>query len=103
DICSLHRNHHNLAGACFAAGKHVCIEKPLGLTMRAARAILNAAEAAGKVLCVAENYRRDPRERCIHWLLKNGRIGDLRMVFWLEVGEGLGKWGWRDMKSEAGG
>jgi predicted dehydrogenase len=40
DICSVHRNHHTLAIPCFEAGKHVTIEKPLALTLKAGRQML---------------------------------------------------------------
>lgn len=82
---------------------HVIIEKPLGITMRACKLILSVAEQNGKILSVAENYRLDRTQHAIRWALCQGRIGELRMFFWVEVGEGLGKWGWRNFKMDAGG
>jgi len=102
DICTDHRSHHDVAGACLQAGKHVTIEKPLGITMRAAHAILRA-QKPGLVLQVAENYRREPHERAINWAVKQGMIGKPRMLYWTDVGERLWLWGWRDDKSIAGG
>jgi predicted dehydrogenase len=95
--------HHTLAVPALEAGLHVIIEKPLGITMRACKLILNTAEQNGKILSVAENYRLDRTQRAIRWALRQGRIGELRMFFWVEVGEGLGKWGWRNFKMDAGG
>lgn len=63
DICTLHSEHHTLAKRCLAAGKHVHVEKPLGITMRASKQIMDAALAAQRVLAVGENYRRAPGER----------------------------------------
>jgi len=103
DICTLHRAHHTTAVPCLEADKHVIIEKPMAITMRACRVMLNAAEKSGKVLSVAENYRLSPHERARRWAIQQGRIGDLRMIFWIDVGEGLGKWGWRNFKADAGG
>ena len=103
DICSVHSNHHSLAVPCLAAGKHVTIEKPLGITMRAARQIVEAAKKAGRVLQTAENYRRDPDNRAVRWAIAEGRIGKPRMIFWIEVSERLAPWGWRDDKAVAGG
>lgn len=103
DICSLHNAHHTLAVPAFEAGLHVIIEKPLGVTMRACKMMLEAAEKAGKVFSVAENYRLDRSQRARRWTVQQGRIGEPRMFFWIEVGESLGKWGWRNFKMDAGG
>lgn len=103
DISSVHRSHHTLATPCLEAGKYVTIEKPLAITMRAGKAIIDAAQKAGVVLQVAENYRRSPDERAINWALRQGRIGKLRMIYWIDVGERLWYWDWRDHKDQAGG
>ncbi|HET6452891.1 MAG TPA: Gfo/Idh/MocA family oxidoreductase [Armatimonadota bacterium] len=103
DLALVHRIHHSVAVPCLKAGKHVTIEKPLGLTMRACRAIIDAAKRHKRVLQVAENYRRSPQERAINWAIREGMIGDLRMIFWLDVGERLWHWGWRDDVEQAGG
>ena len=103
DLALVHRIHHSVAVPCLKAGKHVTIEKPLGLTMRACRAIIDAAKRHKRVLQVAENYRRSPQERAINWAIREGMIGDLRMIFWLDVGERLWYWGWRDDVEQAGG
>ena len=102
DICTLHSEHHTLAVTCLEAGKDVLIEKPLGITMRAGRMILDAAIRAKRVLAVAENYRRSPQERAKNWAIRQGRIGMPRTFYWQDVGEGLGKWGWRNFKLDAG-
>lgn len=48
---------------CLEEGKHVTIEKPLAITLRAGRRILEAAVDNRCQLAVAENYRRSPGER----------------------------------------
>lgn len=103
DICSLHRNHHTLAIPCLEAKKHVIIEKPLGITMRTCRLMIEAAQKNNCVFAVAENYRRSPAERATNWAIRKGMIGDIRMFFWQDAGEGLGKWSWRNFKDQAGG
>ncbi|UCH36266.1 MAG: Gfo/Idh/MocA family oxidoreductase [Armatimonadota bacterium] len=103
DISTVHRAHHTVAIPCFEAGKHVTIEKPLALTMRAGKLMLDAAGKAGTVFQVAENYRRSPDYRAINWAIKSGRIGKLRMMFWIDVGERRWYWTWREHRSEAGG
>lgn len=102
DICSFHSAHHDLACACLEAGKHVIIEKPLGITMKACRLIVETAKNKDRILAVAENYRRSPGQRAINWALKKGMIGKPRMLFYIDVGEALGPWGWRDHKNVAG-
>jgi len=102
-IGSLHSAHHTLAVPCLEAGKHVIIEKPLAITMRTCRMITDAADRSGKVLAVAENYRRSPAHRAVNWALRQGMIGKVRLFLWQDVGERLGTWGWRDFKAQAGG
>lgn len=103
DISVVHRLHHTVAIPCIEAGKHVTIEKPLAMTLRTGRMIMDAAEKAGVKLQVAENYRRAPGERAFNWAIKSGRIGELRQIYWIDVGERLWYWGWRDRVEEAGG
>ena len=102
DICALHSQHHIIAVSCLEAGKHVMIEKPLAITLRAGRKILDAALDNRRLLAVAENYRRSPQERARAWAVADGRIGRPRTFYWQDAGEGLGKWGWRNFKRDAG-
>lgn len=103
DLALPHRSHHTVAVQCLRAGKHMTIEKPLGITMRACHAIIEEAQKQRLILQVAENYRRAPHERAINWAIKQGMIGELRMIFWIDVGERLFHWGWRDDVNVAGG
>jgi len=103
DLSPVHRDHHRLAVPALQAGKHVIIEKPLAITMRAGKLILDAADASGNVLAVAENYRRSPENRAIKWAIDSGRIGPVRMIFWIDLGERLWYWTWREHKDQAGG
>jgi predicted dehydrogenase len=103
DICVPHNLHHKLAPECLENGLHVIIEKPLGITMRAARNIIETAEKRGKVLAVAENWRRTPENRTIAWAIRQGLIGEPRMIMWLDSYWGPHLWGWREDKFAAGG
>ena len=67
--------HAGLGVAALRAGLHVLCEKPLALTVRQGRALIEAAEAAGRTLAVAENYRRDPINRLAKALIEAGAIG----------------------------
>ncbi len=103
DICTEHRSHHIVALPCLEAGKHVIVEKPLGITMRACRSMIDAADDSNVILAVAENYRRSSENRAIHWATTTGKIGEPRMIFWQQFSYGLGSWGWRHDKMRAGG
>jgi predicted dehydrogenase len=103
DLSLVHRVHHSVAVQCIQAGKHVTAEKPLAITLRAGKLIMDSANKSGKVFQVAENYRKAPVERAFNWLLKQGRIGNTRMVFWVDVTERLWHWGWRDDIDQSGG
>ena len=103
DIVTVHRAHHTLAIPCLGAGKAVIIEKPLAITMRAGKQMMEAAERTGRLLAVAENYRREPSQRAVRWAVRSGRIGEPRMLFWHDVGHRVWYWGWREHKEQAGG
>ena len=75
DITTDAAAHHSVACAAFDLGLHVFVEKPLGLTIHACNHILAAQQRSGKLLSVAENYRRDPMSRLTQALLEAGVIG----------------------------
>jgi predicted dehydrogenase len=68
--------HHQVAVPALEAGKHALVEKPLGITIRACRAMIAAAERGGAVLATAENLRRDPPNRLARAILDHGLLGD---------------------------
>jgi predicted dehydrogenase len=103
DICLPHNLHHVAALECLERGLHVIIEKPLGITMRAAKITIDEASKRNKILAVAENYRRAPKERAFWWAIREGLIGEPRMVLWASVSWGPRPWGWREDKFAAGG
>jgi predicted dehydrogenase len=103
DISVVHSEHHKVAVPCLQAGRHVTIEKPLAITCRAAQAIIDAASQAGVVLQTAENYRRVPEHRAANWALREGLIGDPRLLYWVDVHERVWYWGWREDRDAAGG
>jgi predicted dehydrogenase len=74
DVTTTPRFHHTIAAEALARGWHTMVEKPLGLTVRACNVIRRAASTSGRVLSVAENYRRDPVNRLAKALLEAGVI-----------------------------
>jgi len=102
DICTLHSDHHVTSVRCLEAGKHVTIEKPLAITLRCGRMMLDAAQKAGRILHVAENYRLSQEHRAIRWAIEEGLIGTPRMMYWIDVRRRAWYWGWREHKAQAG-
>jgi predicted dehydrogenase len=103
DIALPHNLHHTIACRCLEADLHVIIEKPLAITMRAAKIIMSERERRGKTLAVAENYRRSPESRGVWWAMRKGLIGEFRMISWASAGWGPRAWGWREDRYVAGG
>ncbi len=103
DICLPHNVHHTVACQCLEKGLNLIIEKPLGITMRAAKLIADKVEKHGKTLAVAENYRREPKERAFWWAIQQDLIGNPRMILWAASHWGPKPWGWREDKFVAGG
>ena len=72
--------HLELARRAFEAGAHVYVEKPLAPTLEAARALLGAAEAAGRKLTVGYTYLFDPPARRLRVLIAEGVLGEVLHV-----------------------
>ena len=86
DIVTDPASHHTIAVPALASGRHVLCEKPLGLTMRACRAMLDAAQTSGAVLATAENYRRGGANRLSRTVVKAGLLGRVHLMVQLLVG-----------------
>ena len=95
--------HHAVAIACLEAGLHVMCEKPLAVSMRGCNLMIEAAARTGKVLSVAENYRRDPIHRLAKALLDDGAIGTPRLMVQTSIGgsDKISMTPWRHMKHTA--
>ncbi|WP_329361341.1 Gfo/Idh/MocA family oxidoreductase [Streptomyces sp. NBC_00669] len=84
--------HAEVALAAIAAGKHVWGEKPLALDRASARAVLDAAAAAGVVVGNAPDTVLGPGVQTSHRLLAEGAIGTPRTVLTLMQGPGPDLW-----------
>lgn len=67
--------HREIGVAVAEAGKHLWIEKPVGLTAGDATAVRDAVAAAGVVGCVGFNYRHVPAVARARRLIAGGAIG----------------------------
>ena len=72
--------HHRVSAALLDLGLHTMCEKPLALTIRSCDLIISAAHRSGKILSVAENFRRDPINRLVRALLDDDAIGKRQFI-----------------------
>jgi predicted dehydrogenase len=78
-------SHHEAAAQALELGLNILCEKPLALTIRGCRRIIQAAERSGRILSVAENFRRDPMNRLIRALIDDGAIGQPQFITDAEI------------------
>jgi predicted dehydrogenase len=88
DVTTDTGSHHQVVVACLEAGLHVLCEKPLAVTLRGCTRAIATAARQGRVLSVAENFRRDPINRLIRALLDDGAIGEVRLMIETSMGGG---------------
>lgn len=78
--------HHRVVVTALEAGLHVICEKPLGITVRACRAMIEAAAVSNTLLATAENYRRDGPNRLARAVIEQGLLGELHLMTESNVG-----------------
>lgn len=83
------RSHQPLAVAAFAAGKHVLVEKPLADTPEAAATMIEAAEAADRVLMIDHTFCYTPAVQYIRRAIADGVLGDVLYVDSVRINLGL--------------
>jgi len=83
-VCVANIHHSEVTIAALKAGNHVLCEKPMAVTMKACREMVEVARATGKVLMIGQNQRYNESHRMVKRLLNDGEIGKLlgfRLVF----------------------
>ncbi|QOR70073.1 Gfo/Idh/MocA family oxidoreductase [Ruania alkalisoli] len=104
DITTVPQAHHSLAAEAIGLGLDVMVEKPVGLTIAAARELREKIAGSDRILSVAENFRRDPTNRLVKTLIDGGILGEPRYFHQSSGGGGnlmaISKW--RHMKDESG-
>ena len=90
DVTVVPWEHHTVAIKAMQNGWHVMVEKPLGVTVKTCRLIIETAERSGCVLSVAENFHYDPINILGKELLEAGVIGTPRLMLQNNVGGGSG-------------
>lgn len=69
--------HRPQAEAAFEAGLHVLVEKPIANTVADGRAMVEAREAADRLLMVGHDMRRSRAPRKTRRILEEGRLGEV--------------------------
>ena len=97
--------HKPVAIAALEAGKHVLIEKPLARNEAEGRAMVEAAEKAGKILAISFQRRSRHDVQIVREQVQSGALGRIyySKAFWMRR-SGIPGWGsWFTSKEAAGG
>ncbi len=78
NVCTPNGLHAPASIAALKAGAHVIVEKPMALNAKEAKAMIAAAKAAKKKLCIGFQYRFDPKTVFLKRLVDDGVMGDIR-------------------------
>ena len=99
DICSPHGLHHVLGCELLNGGVNVLVEKPVGITVKASKKIIQTAKRKRLVAATAEQCRRAIGQRTIHWAFNDGLLGQPRMWWAVRAGwsdpQNVPNWHWR--------
>jgi predicted dehydrogenase/aryl-alcohol dehydrogenase-like predicted oxidoreductase len=79
-IATPHPSHAEWAIKAAEAGKHILIEKPIGLNVAEAMAMIEAARANDVFLMEAFMYRCHPQTHKLVEILRSGVIGDVKLI-----------------------
>jgi UDP-N-acetyl-2-amino-2-deoxyglucuronate dehydrogenase len=79
-VCVPSGLHAEVGLAVAKAGRHVVVEKPIDISLAAARALIEGADAAGVSLTVISQQRYNPGVRRAKALIDEGRLGRLTEV-----------------------
>ncbi len=77
DICTIHDQHKHQAIAAASAGKHILLEKPMGINMAECREVVTTAEQAGVTFMIAQCLRYLPESRKVKEMIQEGEFGPI--------------------------
>ena len=78
-----HPLHCRIAADCLRSGVHVLSEKPLDVSVTAAKTALQAAEETGCVFAVMLNQRTAPIFQRAREIVGSGQLGQLKRTVWI--------------------
>ncbi|GKS11428.1 oxidoreductase [Paenibacillus chitinolyticus] len=97
--------HAPLAVKALQAGKHVLLEKPMAIDVKAAKEIVLAERESGNVLMISHQRRWEPLNMQVKELVQRGKLGSIyhAKTGWLRR-KGIPGWGtWFTQMSKSGG
>ncbi|MBQ7137448.1 MAG: Gfo/Idh/MocA family oxidoreductase [Clostridia bacterium] len=78
-----HPMHCQIAADCLRAGVHVLSEKPLDISVTAAKKALQGAEESGSIFAVMLNQRTAPIFQRAREIVQSGQLGQLKRTVWI--------------------
>lgn len=103
-IASPNSTHHEFGIMALRDGRHVVVDKPMALDVRAADRLVDAAVASGSVLSIYHNRRWDGDFLTVRAQLSEGRIGSVDFFeSRFEVWDPVVRATWRQDPAELGG
>ena len=76
-VCTPNGLHAPTTIAALKAGAHVIVEKPMAMNAAEARAMIEAAEKAGRKLVIGFQYRFDPKTTYLKHAIDAGQLGNI--------------------------
>ncbi|MBO7745035.1 Gfo/Idh/MocA family oxidoreductase [Paenibacillus sp. MWE-103] len=74
-VCTSNETHEEVTVKALRAGKHVLCEKPIAISVAAARAMMKAEEKSDGILMIGHNQRFSKAHRIAKRLIDSGEIG----------------------------
>jgi predicted dehydrogenase len=106
-IATPHYFHPPIAIEAFSRGLHVLSEKPLGVTVSAADAMIEAAQKSGKKFAVMYQMRSEPQNIAARKIVESGALGPLYrtslVMGWYRSQAYYNSGGWRATWTGEGG
>lgn len=91
-ICTPPALHRPMAVAALQHGYHALVEKPMAMTSEECQAMIDAADASGRLLMIAHNQRFRGQHQVAKAVLEAGRLGQVRSVHAVFAHGGPEKW-----------
>ncbi|MCM1106449.1 MAG: Gfo/Idh/MocA family oxidoreductase [Blautia sp.] len=102
-ICTPNDSHAQIAVAALRQGKHVLCEKPATMSVKELEAVLECANAHGKIFTTHQNRRWDTDYRVCRNVVDSGNIGQVTTIVSQTFGQRGVCFGWRAEASRGGG